>query len=377
MVKTPDKHLHVISFDVPYPANYGGVIDVYYKLKALAAEGVKIHLHCFEYGREQAKELEDICHSVYYYKRQTSRNNLLRTRPFIVVTRESAELIKRLLKDKHPILFEGLHTCFYLDDKRLKDRVKIVRSHNIEHDYYLNLAKVERDVFKKSYFYNESFKLKRFEKVMGQAHAIAAISKNDTHYLASKYKNVHYITAFHPNQEVRVEEGQGTFALYHGSMDVGENNEAALFLVNQVFNDIDIPLVIAGKKPSKELKEAVAKNKNISLESDVTTEEIYELIKKAQINILPTFQATGIKLKLLAALYNGRHCLVNNFMVENTGLEKLCIVKNTSEEMKKAVLQLSKKPFDADELGKREKVLLSEFSNAEAGRKLISVIYGE
>ena len=46
---TEPKHLHVISFDVPVPANYGGVIDVYYKLKALHLQGVKIHLHCFEY----------------------------------------------------------------------------------------------------------------------------------------------------------------------------------------------------------------------------------------------------------------------------------------------------------------------------------------
>lgn len=375
MGKAAEKHLHVISFDVPFPANYGGVIDVYYKLKALAELGIKIHLHCFEYGREQAKELNAICHSVSYYKRQTSRNNLLRRKPFIVVTRESNTLLENLLKDEHPILFEGLHTCFYLDDKKLKDRVKVVRSHNIEHDYYLNLAKVERDVFKKSYFYNESFKLKRFERVLSHAQAILAISKNDTQYLSSKYKNVHYVTAFHPNEEVKVKSGSGKFALYHGSMDVGENNEAALFLVNQVFNSIDVPLVIAGKKPSRELKEAVAKYDNIKLESDVTTEDIFKLIEKAQINVLPTFQATGIKLKLLAALFKGRHCVVNNFMVENTGLEKLCVVKNTSEEMKKAIVQLYEKPFDHEELNKREKILMKDFCNSENAQKLIKIIF--
>lgn len=375
MDKTAEKHLHIVSFDVPFPANYGGVIDVYYKIKALAAEGVKIHLHCFEYGRSEAKELKELCHTVAYYKRHTSRNNLLRRKPFIVVTRESEELLENLMKDDYPILFEGLHTCLYLDDKRLKDRIKVVRSHNIEHDYYLNLARVERDVFKKSYFYNESFKLRRFERVLSNAQAILAISKNDTEYLGSKYKNTHYITAFHPNEKVGVSSGKGKFALYHGSMDVGENNEAALFLVNQVFNEINVPLIIAGKKPSKELKEAVSKYKNIKLESDITTEEIYKLIKKAQINVLPTFQATGIKLKLLAALFNGRHCLVNNFMVENTGLEKLCIIKNTSEEMKKAVIQLFGKTLDADELGKREKVLTKDFCNQENAKKLMKIVY--
>jgi len=46
-VKNSGKHLHIISFDIPYPANYGGVIDVFYKLRALVSAGIKIHLHAF------------------------------------------------------------------------------------------------------------------------------------------------------------------------------------------------------------------------------------------------------------------------------------------------------------------------------------------
>ena len=41
-----DKYLNIVSFNIPYPANYGGVIDVYYKLEALRACGVKLILHC-------------------------------------------------------------------------------------------------------------------------------------------------------------------------------------------------------------------------------------------------------------------------------------------------------------------------------------------
>ena len=39
-----DKYLNIVSFNIPYPANYGGVIDVYYKLEALHACGVKLIL---------------------------------------------------------------------------------------------------------------------------------------------------------------------------------------------------------------------------------------------------------------------------------------------------------------------------------------------
>ena len=36
---------------MPYPPDYGGVFDLYYKLKYLHERGVIIHLHCYEYGR--------------------------------------------------------------------------------------------------------------------------------------------------------------------------------------------------------------------------------------------------------------------------------------------------------------------------------------
>lgn len=370
-----EKHLHIISFDIPLPANYGGAIDVFYKLKALAAEGIKIHLHCYEYGRKPVKELEEYCVSVDYYKRKTTRQRLLSMKPYIVVTRNSDELIENLLKDNHPILFEGLHCCYYLDDKRLARRTKIVRTHNIEHDYYLNLARVERDVFKKYYFYNESYKLQRFEKVLNHASGVAAISKNDVDYFAEKYRNVNHVSAFHPNEKVEIKSGKGEFVLYHGSLEVGENNEAALFLINQVFANLNVPFVIAGNKPSKELKEAVAKYKHITLKSDISTDEIYQLIADAQINLLPTFQSTGIKLKLLAALYSGRHCIVNSFMVENTGLEEICTVANTSQEMQETVRKLFTQTFSEAEIENRKRILLSGFGNRENIRKLIKVIY--
>ena len=368
------KHLHIISFDVPYPANYGGVIDIFYKIKALHNKGVKVHLHCFEYGRAEALVLEGICEKVYYYKRQMSKKYLIDALPFVVVTRSSEKLVQTLLRDNHPILFEGLHCCFHLNDERLKDRIKIVRTHNIEHDYYTSLAKVEKSLLKKTYFNLEAKKLKRFEKVLNKASHIIAISNEDCKQLSSRYKNVHHITAFHPYEKVSISEGNGDFCLYHGNLEVGENNEAALFLVNEVFSKTKIPLIIAGKKPSNELIESINKYKNIELKANISTSEIDELIKNAQINILPTFQATGIKLKLLAALFNGRHCIVNSPMVENTGLESLCTIKNSSTEIIEAITELFEMPFESDAKKERERILFDSFSNEKNIEKLCALI---
>ncbi len=370
-----EKHINIISFDVPYPADYGGVIDIFYKLKAFHEAGIKVHLHCFEYGRKPQDALKKICASVNYYPRKTAKSLLFNTLPYIVLTRTSESLKKNLLKNNYPILMEGLHSTFLLNDKDFQKRKIIVRTHNIEHDYYENLAKVEHHIFKKYYFLNEAGKLKKYESVLKNASAIGAISPNDTNYLAKQFKNVHYIPAFHPNENISVEEGRGNFVLYHGNLAVGENNEAALYLIQKVFNKLPYRLVIAGSKPSAELIKAAKGKQNIELRDDLTPLQIHKLIHQAQCNVLPTFQATGIKLKLLSSLFAGRFCIVNKAMVENTGLESLCIIANTPEKMKEKIKGVMSKDFPKREIEKREKALLENFSNRKNAEKIIRLAF--
>ena len=104
MSNSAERHLHIVSFNVPYPPDYGGVIDVYYKIKSLYDLDVKVHLHCFHYGREQSEELEKICASVQYYERKKFYQALYSSVPYIVGSRQSGELLGNLAGDDHPIL---------------------------------------------------------------------------------------------------------------------------------------------------------------------------------------------------------------------------------------------------------------------------------
>ena len=83
-----NKKLHIVSFDIPFPADYGGVVDVYHKVKALKKIGISVHLHCFEYGRQKSPELLEVCAKVSYYKRNRSLLALLSATPFIVKSRK-------------------------------------------------------------------------------------------------------------------------------------------------------------------------------------------------------------------------------------------------------------------------------------------------
>jgi hypothetical protein len=370
-----DRELHIISFNVPYPPNYGGVMDVFFKIRALHEQGIKIHLHCFYYGRAESEELEKLCHKIYYYPRKLIMNPFHSNIPYIVKSRVSNTLLNNLLSDNHPVFFEGIHTAYYLDNPELFNRMRIVRMHNIEYLYYKHLAKIEKNPFKSNYYNMESKRLRKFEKKLSSADYIASISRSDHKFFNLKYSNSFYLPVFHPNEKITSLEGKGDYILYHGNLGVGENNEAALFLINEVFSKCELPFIIAGMNPSKELKKTLAPYKNIRLLSDISLSEIYSLIRNAHINVLPTFQDTGIKLKLLNALFMGRFCIVNNKMIHATALENACIVANNAENILDCIRQYFEKPFKSDNLESRKSILENEFNNTANAIKLIQKIY--
>lgn len=371
-----DRELHVIAFDIPFPADYGGVIDVYYKLKALHAAGVKVHLHCFENHRAQRQELNGICATVHYYPRLANRLLLLDRLPYIVCSRESQALRKQLISDDLPILMEGLHTTFLLNDPAFFHRKIFVRTHNVEHDYYRALGEVERKWLKRRYFFREAGKLERYEHVLHRASGIAAISPKDESYFNRKYGKTIYLPAFHPFDRPEYGSACEDFAFYHGNLSIGENDQAALFLVENVFNELPFRLVIAGSNPSRQLRSAVSHHPNVTIVEGVSPEEIHRYIARARVNVLPTFQSTGIKLKLLASLFLGRHCLVNPPMVEDTGLESLCLIAADATAFREQLRAIMDGlPFGEPEMMKRKEILAERFSNRKNAELLIRQIF--
>jgi len=369
------KAINIISFDVPYPANYGGVIDVFYKLKYFHQKGIKVHLYCFEYGRGVQKELGKYCESVSYYQRKTGLISFLGRRPYIVQSRTSKELKEKLLQNDYPILFEGLHTCFLLSDEQLKHRLKVVRNHNVEQEYYHHLGISEKSFVKKQYYKLEAKRLKQFESIIQYANVALSISEKDFMYFQENYptvKNV-LVPAFHQNEEVEIKEGRGTYALYHGNLSVPENVKAVEFIVTKVFNDLEIPLIIAGLNPNKELKQLVSRYKNISLVTNSTDEEMNALVARAQINFLYTNQATGLKLKLLNVLFKGRFCIANTQILIGTSLHPVCIMEDEVDKMKKAIMETYSKDFTSELITQRKQALVN-YTNEKSFETMIKAI---
>lgn len=368
-----NKQLHIIALNIPYPANYGGAIDIFYKIKELSELGVKIHLHCFKYGRSKAKELNDLCQSVNYYVRKRNIVDLFSSTPFIVKSRNSGKLLENLIKIDAPILFEGLHTCYFLNHPKLNSRKQFVRAHNIESDYYKALFQAERKPLEKLFLFTEYHKIKAYEKKISKADAILSISQQD-HKHFNRIGKSHYIKPFHPDKEVQIKKGLGEYAIYHGNLSVAENEKAALFLIQKVFSKIDFPLVISGHKPSKYLRKEVSKHKYIRIVESPEESLLKSSIENAHIQVLPTNQDTGIKLKLLKSLYRGRHCILSKKMANISGIESTCYVARSPSEWIKKIKELENQEFSEIDIEIRKEVL-KKFNSKKEAEKIINLTH--
>ncbi len=369
------KHIHLISFDNPYPPDYGGAIDVFYKILAFKSINIDITLHVYEYKRINREILEKYCSKVYYYHRPRNFRYQLTKLPFIVNTRRNKELLKHLLEDNDPIFFEGLHTTFFLNHPLLKGRKKIVRTHNIEHQYYSLLADREQRLPMKIYLRIEACRLKHYEKILSNADGLVTISKTDESYFKSINPATILASAFHPFKEVQCKPGNGNFILYHGNLEIAENIEAAEFIIQRIMPDLEVPLVITGKNPSERLLEMAKSNPAIRIIANPSDEEMTKLISDAQIHVLPTSQPTGIKLKLLYALFAGRHVIVSSEMVAGSDLDQLCHICRSNDEFITKIKELMQQPFYEKTLIERKKWLTHYYSNYENIIKIQKLLF--
>jgi glycosyltransferase involved in cell wall biosynthesis len=366
-----------VCLDVPYPLDYGGVFDLFQKIKSLHAAGVKIHLHCFEYGRGQQPVLNEYCAEVNYYTRHEGHKGFSHKLPYIVCSRSNGQLLENLLKDDHPILLEGIHCTYLLNDERFRQRRIVLRLHNVEYQYYRQLYHTEKSLWKKIYYLHESNMLRHYEQQIALRVKILAVSEKDSEQYRTEFgaDNIETLPVFLPFEEVRTREGTGCFCLYHGNLSVPENEQAVIWLLKNVFTSLELPLIVSGKNPSARLTRLIFQYPLTCLIPDPSEEELQDLIAKAQVNILPSFNCTGVKLKLLNALFNGRHCLVNGGMVEGSGLKSICHVADSAEAMRSMVQDLYTQAMRPEEIDVRKEVLAGIYNKEDNLQQLLRSIW--
>lgn len=366
----PKKAIHIISFDNPYPPIYGGVIDVYYKIKALHELGMEIYLHCFVAKiPNEFPELEAITKKVFFYK--TSKNPLLLFSriPFSVICRNDKKLLQNLEGVVAPILFESLKTTYLVHKNHLQNHPKILRLHNIEQHYFEGISRSETSFFRKILFFLESKKYENFERICNKFDKVLALSQFENEYVHRKFGNSAYIPVFHGNEMTNKLSPFGKYALYHGDLRTSDNKRAVAFLI-KVFQKIpDYSFIIASSNGADFVKSKIISASNISffcIENDL---DLNDLLENAHINVMLSFQQSGTKLKLINSLYRSRFCLINKNMVDDEMISNCCEMAETEAEFVDAVNRLRHQPYLNFE---KRKSVLAPILNDATNAKLIA-----
>ncbi len=321
------RHLHIVCLGSPYPADCGNSIDTFEKIRALRDSGIKIHLHLLKHKNGIDQELINYCETINSYSNYKKSINI-------------DSLTNNLLENDFPILMEDIFIPNLLKSIRTGKRKIVIRVQT--ESFYQN------EINKKSYPWLGLITRVGHKKCYSLPRDLlyACISENLA--IALKQKKILEHTEFLPPfvtwQEVKCGTGMGSFCLYHGNLSDPANEKTAIWLLEKIFNKIRFPFVVAGKKPSRRISKLAHLYSHTCIVANPSKKEIDDLVQKAHINIVPSFQP-GKVYKLLHSLFEGRHCLTNEMAVKNTNLAGACHIANDCQNKIEAIRYLITKPF--------------------------------
>ena len=369
-----DKHLHIVAHDVPLPSDSGILKELIFLIKAFHSQGFLLHLHFF--GKEKPENLAPFCHEVHLYPKQEGHKGYSLVLPYTLSSRSDKSLVKRLQADRFPILFAGLKSVSpLLDPSFSKERKIVVRMLRNEQLHFRDLSSLCPWGSQKLFFAIESIRFGRLMKKLATGTIQFAVSPE---YKVIQPVSIEEYTVVDQLIEMPFlmpQPGTGNFCLYHGNLSKTEHAYAANWLLKNVFNTLEVPFVIAGDKPSEQLEQAAHEKMHTCLVSNPSEKELQDLIKKAQVNLLPSFVEqcnTGLLYQSLAL---GRHVLTNRKGACEIGVESTCQVAESNAAFIQMTEELFNQAFDGTTHEARASFLNGKYNNEKGVNTLIRMLY--
>ncbi len=361
---------------MPWPAEYSGSTDLYYRMAALHQMGVKIHFHCLQKRPVPIPpEMDAICHSIEIHETKMDWFTASMSLPYTVRSHASKALIVSLKKDDYAIKFEGINACHALFGNALKARNIFIRLHAVKHIDFAQLAAIAKNWLRRRYYKFESASYFRFKRQIVNKAQVLAINENDRAiYQSFGAQYAHWLPMFVPHIKLSTQVGKGSFCLYHADLTVPENIEVVKWLIKHIFDNNHLPFVVAGKNPSAALVERIYESSSNCVIENPTDEELKDLIEKAQINIVPTMHFSGINNNVLHSLFLGKHCITNSRAVDGTKLAELCHVIDDPNKIKETLENLFDVEVSAPEIAKRQEVLQLYYNNKHNAEHLLNLM---
>ena len=237
--------------------------------------------------------------------------------------------LKRLGKEKYSpdyILFDWIQASFFVKEvKKIFPNSKVI---SVEQDVvYLNFLRRKqnsRNVFDKI-FYSVRFNIvkKNEIKALSLADEVLVLNQKDKDLLENDAPCLSSVRVVSPYYHSFIDEkyiGSSKNIIFYGAMNRMENHDAALWFIENVFNELDssFKFIIIGNAPASEL----LKYKSDRIQVLGFVEDTAPYFSEALCMVVPLIIGAGIKIKVLEGLSAGMPVLTNDIGIEGIPAQK-------------------------------------------------------
>ena len=412
-------HVHVVSMDLPIPPLYGGMAEVKSQIEALLASGHSVELHAFMPTSKDQAALESWMGShpvsdsitgptlrLWTYRRGGVATALWSRLPYLIASRASVPLVRRLTLAPLPVLAHGYHSLWPALASRVLAQRTFLRIHNPERIYYRGLAEAENgpsfgSFWKRMYYRLEARRLARLEQKIlpklplsrvwaltpGDAEATAPFFQTGVEVLPPAVPALLSCTSEQSENHLHARGIDRPFLLIHGKLSVAENDWAAHQFLDLWLAPSPEPLspnyhlVIAGQGASGALRRraADAAASGVVFVDSPEDLEMAVLLRGASVHGQLAVHRAGIKYKLLNALQTQAPIVGNEDLVAGTGAEglvRLWTEPRTLAAGQKALAQALHTPLSAQEIEERARYISVHSAQALADNLALGLAGG-
>jgi glycosyltransferase involved in cell wall biosynthesis len=308
------KRLLMVVPDFPYPANHGGRVDIWGRLKALAQLGYTIDLAIAARGMATPNEVNEMGHfvdDITIIQRDYSPQCFFRIKPFQVTSRSG--LRTHCFEKEYDIaLLESFYVLDVVENPTFRARKVICKVHNHEARYFWELSKSTSNILKKAYFISESIKMAAYTKsIPKRARTLFFSSVDECAEFSVKFPELtcRHIGGALGDDKIIQRSLSSETALFIGSLFMANNREAVEWYVKRVHPLLlkrkNYKLLVVGNTlgaPGDWLSWLENIDRVKLIQNAQNLDEYYE---EASVFVNSMQHGTSIKMKTIEAIRNG------------------------------------------------------------------------
>lgn len=338
-----------VCLRVPFPPKDGGAIAMHTltqgfinnnsSVKVLAINTPKHFVHVDQLPKEyvQATAFESVFVDTSLSIRSAIKNILSKESYNIsrFYSKEFEDKVRTILQTNSfdIIQLESLFVTPYIDVIKQNTSAKIVlRTHNVEHIIWEQLAANTKNPFKKIYLQFLATRLKHYEsEVLKKVDALVNITKEDSVVFNSIVGGKHSLTLpfgldlLKYDSTLKLERDKELSLFHLGAMDWLPNQEAVMWFLNNCWNQLSITFptlkfYIAGRNIPDWFYKLNYKNVEVVGEVDEATIFMHQ----HHIMIVPLFSGSGMRTKIIEGM-----CIGNLIISTTLGINGIDAVNGT------------------------------------------------